>query len=95
MKTMKFEQIILRINIFSLIYFTVLIAISYYPIEITLFNVIAQIITIPLLLFLIFSLGYSFFKIIKKQKNRDVFLILILSLLSIIFLTILTIIQMR
>lgn len=95
MKNFKFEKSILYLNIFAIIYFAVLGILSYYPIEITLFNVIAQILTIPLLLFLIFSLGYSFYKIIKNQKNRNVLTILILSLLSIIFLIILTIIQMK
>lgn len=95
MKQFKLEKTILYINFIAVIYFVVLALISYYSIEGTLFNVIAQIITIPLLLFLFFSLAYSTNKIITNKREKSILSIFILSSLSIIFLIILTIIQMR
>ena len=88
------EKVILYINIFALIYFSFLAYLSYYPIELTLFNVIAQLITIPLLLFLVFSFGYCLYRLIKKEARKNLILSFILSITSISFLVILTIIQM-
>jgi heme O synthase-like polyprenyltransferase len=95
MKTINLEKIIFYINIIALVYFAALAILSYYPIEITFFNVIAQIISLPLLMFLIFSLGYSSFEIIKKEKKKNTISIFILSLTSISSLIVLTIIQLK
>ncbi len=88
------EKGILSMNIFSLIYFLVLAVISYYPIQITLFEVVAQIITIPLILFLLFSIGYCTIRFLKKERRANLISSFMLSLISILFLVILTIIQM-
>ena len=88
------EKVVLYINIFALLYFSFLAYISFYPIELTLFNVIAQLITIPLLLFLVFSFGYCSYRLIKKEARKNLILSFILSITSISFLVILTIMQM-
>lgn len=90
-----FEKAMVSVNIIALVYFIILAILSYHPYESTLFNAIAQIVTIPLLLVLIFSLGYSVFRIISKQMNREVVSLLVLSSLSVLFLVVLTIIQMN
>ena len=88
------EKGLLYINVFALIFFSFLAYLSYYPIEVTLFNVIAQLITIPLLLFLVFSIGYCSHRLIKKGTRKNLIMSFILSMTSISFLVILTIIQM-
>jgi len=95
MNKYNLEKGILYFNIFALIYFAFLALLSYYPVEMTLFNVIAQIITIPLLLFLIFTFGYCIYRFIKKEKRKAIILSFVLSFTSISFLVILTIIQMN
>ena len=95
MKTIKIETVILYTTFAAAAYFILLGILSYYPIEITLFGVIRELITIPLLLFLIFSFGYSIYIIIKKPRNKTIISIFILSLISIAFLVIITTIQMR
>lgn len=95
MNTLKLDSTILYINLAATAYFILLAILSYYPVEIPLLGVIRELITIPLLLFLPFSFGYSIYKFIKKEGNKTIFSISILSLLTIIFLVIIITIQMR
>ena len=95
MKTIQRETTILYITLAAVAYFILLAILSYYPIETTSIGVIGEMITIPLLLFVIFSFGYSLYNIIKKPRNKTIISIFILSLISIAFLVIITTIQMR
>lgn len=95
MKTIKIETTILYITLAAVAYFILLAILSYYPIENTSIGVIGEMITIPLLLFLIFSFGYSIYKFIKKKSDKTIISIFILSSLTILFLLILTTLQMR
>ncbi len=89
------ENIILSLNLASLVYFIILVILSYYPIEMILFNSIAELITIPLLIFLAFSTVYAIQKIRRKEHIKIYYIVLIVSFTTIAFLSTVTIIQMR
>ena len=87
-------KIIFYAGIFSLIYFIILIVLSYYQVEIQLVNIIGEMITIPLLLFLLFSLVYSIINVVKGVRSKLIFSILSLSTITIILLIVVTIVQL-
>lgn len=76
-------------SFFSFIYFIYLVYISYYPpvnkgiIQIVRF--VGELLTIPLLLFLIFSFFYSLIKLFKKQQTKIFATIFIINLFTLIF----------
>jgi hypothetical protein len=55
---------LLLINLFSVSYIILLILISYYPFNSTFFDIVANLITLPIIGFILFSFIFSFIKII-------------------------------
>ncbi|TVZ55403.1 hypothetical protein OD91_0650 [Lutibacter sp. Hel_I_33_5] len=94
MKQIKLEKTILLINVIATLYFIALILISFYPIENNSFNVIAHTITIPSLLFMAFSLGYSTYRLLKNKINKKIILIFFFSLQAITVIISVILIQM-
>lgn len=94
MKNLNLSKILLGLNIFAILYFITLAVISYFSYENTIFNAIAELITLPLIFFLVFSLGYSIYELVKKHWSKMILVNGILSLSSIVFLIILTANQM-
>ncbi|MFA7449181.1 MAG: hypothetical protein WCY77_12175 [Weeksellaceae bacterium] len=95
MNVNKLERIILLLNIVSLIYFAILALLTYYPIDSNALQVVGEILTIPLFFVILLSFFYALLKLIRKEKTRNVLPIFIVSAISIIFLVILTVIQLN
>ncbi len=79
-----------NISIFCLVYVIFMVLNTHiFHIELTILNAIMNLITIPILLFVIFGFIYSFVKIWKKQKGfKPIFILNFCSILIMISTTI-------
>jgi len=85
---------IISINGVSFLFIGLLIFLSYNPVEVQVFNAIAQIITLPLLGFTIFSLIYSIYLIGSKQNSsKQTKFLFFLSLITLVMVIVITLIQ--
>ncbi len=82
------SKIFLYIAIVCLIYFSLLVYWEYNPPASTgLIQFIGELITIPLLLFLIFSIIYSLIQAFKKGSDRTYIIVFICNLITVLFFT--------
>lgn len=95
MTQIRTSQVILYLSIVAAIYFTFLGIISYYPVELSKFSIIVELLMGPLAISLLFGLGFSLYKVFKKESSKNVLTILILNSFAIVSLIVLTVIQMR
>ncbi len=92
---MTYLKYIKILSFFTLLYFLILVGISIINIKTpSLFNIIGEIITIPLLLFTAFGFIFSSIKLIKGERGVLLTSILILNLCTIVLLTVTTLSQM-
>lgn len=88
-------KILLYVSIFSFLYFMFLIYISYFPpLKMDIIRVFGELITLPLLIIVFFSFVYGLVKMLKKVNVNFYVPIFVLNFCTIIFLTIITFIQM-
>jgi len=93
---MSINKTVLVGNIFAFFFFSVLIVDSYLLLSIpNWFQIFGELLTIPLLLFIVFSLFVSGYKIFKRDYDLRVLLTFALSLLIVALLTITTIVQSK
>ncbi len=83
-------RIFKKINIFCFVYVIFMVLNTHiFHIELTILNAIMNLITIPILLFVIFGFIYSFVKILNKQKEfKPIFILNFCSILIMISITI-------
>lgn len=75
------------------LYFLTLISISQFDIELQLFRIIGELMTLPLLLILIFLACYSAIKFFKEKKSLSNIAILVISSITIIILVLATLME--
>lgn len=85
------KKILLILSTLALLYITLLVALSYTSYESANFNIVAQIITIPTILFTVGCFVFSIIKLILKEKNY--LIVMGVNTLTIILMVIFTIIQ--
>lgn len=87
------EKSFLVASIFSFCYFVFLVWMSYHPLNnetmIDIVRFFGELLTIPLILFLLFMFIFSLIKVIKKENNYR--LIFVINLITIVILVLTTI----
>lgn len=93
---MSINKMLLGGSIFAVVFFSILVVDSFQLLSIpNWFQIFGELLTIPLLLFIVFSLFVSGYKIIKKDYDFTVLVTFGLSFLIVAMLTITTIIQLQ
>ncbi len=82
MKNGKIPKWIFYLNILALLFLIVLILRTYYELNIIIFEAFAELLTIPCILFVVFSLFYSVYNFFKSDRSKTVLITLLLSLIS-------------
>lgn len=83
MKSPQLNKIVFIINLFALFYFCFLVLASVMTWDAQALQILAELITIPLIAIVFLSLGYGVYQLLNKTKMKWTIPMLILCLLSI------------
>lgn len=87
----KLLKVICYLSVFLFLYFIVLVGLTYFPVEITLFNVVAELLTIPAILSLVFCFAFCSYQLFKKNYIKLILIPFLLNLTTIILLVVETV----
>lgn len=94
MRTVKLYKLLLYLGLISLVYFSYLVYISYFPPNSTdMIQFIGELLTIPMLIFLLFSFFYSIAQVFKKVALKQYLLVFIVNTITLLLLLVITLIQ--
>ena len=81
MKALTLFKPLLYISLFCLVYFAYLVYVSYFPPQETnAIQFIGELFTLPLLLFVLFSFGYSIINLFRRRESKRYLIILFVNI---------------
>lgn len=95
MTTLQLDRLLCYGNLFAWLYFVLLAVLSYFPIELQLIQVLTELLILPLLLLVLCSVGYYAYLLFSKVKRPLLVMNLLLSMGCLVFLVVLTVVQMN